>query len=116
MSKEGFYKLEFAGASGVGIGVIVLDTNMVVGCDVGGVVYDGSYERNERTDQLDLKLTLTVPPGMGLVTGVPARDKAHSFWVRTSIPRDFEGTQIFDADTQFGPVRFRIAKIRDFPN
>ncbi len=114
--KEGFYKLEFVGSDGAGVGVIALDTGMVVGCDSGGVVYDGAFVYNARTDRLDLDLTLMVPPGVWLVTGIPAREKAYQFWVRTSIPRNFEGSQIFDASTEFGPVKFRISKIRDFPN
>lgn len=116
MSKEGFYKLEFAGMGGTGFGLLALDTEMVVGCDVGGVTYDGRYAYNARTDRLDLDLTLTVPPGAWLVTGVPPRSNPYEFWVRTSIPRNFEGAQIFAADTEFGPVNFRITKIRSFPD
>ena len=32
-TKEGFYKLEFVGVAGTGVGVLALDSGMVVGAD-----------------------------------------------------------------------------------
>src|SRR5687767_11268168 len=97
-TKEGFYRLEFLGAAGVGVGVIVLEWGMIVGADAGGVIYDGTYSYARREELLDLELTVRVPPGASLVQGVPALALPHSFWARARIPRCFTGTQIFDAD------------------
>ena len=114
-SKEGFYRLQFMGATGqVGAGVIVLDSGIIVGADT-AVTMDGTYSYSERDEMLDLQMTAKVPPGVSLVQGIPALALEHRFWVRARIPKNFTGSQVFDAETQYGPIKFRLEKIRDFP-
>ncbi len=116
MSKEGFYQIRYAGQAGQGVGIMVLDTGLVVGCDVVGGRYDGTYNYNQTTDLLDLEVTVWVPPGTWLVQGIPARSEPYTFQARASIPRNFTGEQAFAGQTEFGPVAFRLTKLRDFPN
>ena len=42
MNKEGFWQIEFRGKDDYGVGVIVLDTLMVVATDTTGALYDGT--------------------------------------------------------------------------
>ncbi|MBF0449009.1 MAG: hypothetical protein HQL67_12470 [Magnetococcales bacterium] len=115
MSKEGFYSIQFRGSSDYGFGVIILDTNMVIGADVGGVLYDGNYTLNDNTHEIDLNVTLTVPAGIALVMGVPPRHEDYTIPIVTSIPRDLGQEKPVLLQTDFGPVNVIFKKIRDFP-
>jgi hypothetical protein len=109
--REGFYKLEFIGAVGWGVGVVVLDTGFVAGADAGGVIYCGTYTHDSGPDELVLDIELRVPPGAQLVTGGQAHPLPRKLRARSRIPRTFSGTQVFNATTDDGPVNYRLTKI-----
>lgn len=44
MSREGFYSVVYGADGEQGMGMLVLDTGMVVGADMTGIIYDGTYE------------------------------------------------------------------------
>jgi hypothetical protein len=115
VSKEGFYQIRYAGPAGQGFGIAVLDSGLVVGVDMVGGRYDGTYKYNQTTDQLDLEVTVWVPPGVWLVQGVPAQSEPHIFKASASISRNWTGEQTFTGDTEFGQVVFWLSKLRDFP-
>jgi hypothetical protein len=113
--KEGFYGIWFQGPAGQGAGIIVLDTNTVVGIDVGGVEYDGEYSYNSRSDMLDLNVKATVPPGVWLVQGVPPQQRPYSFDIIASVPRDLGREHAVTVETPFGPISLIMKKVRNFP-
>ncbi len=114
--KEGFYSITFAGAGGdFGSGVLVLDTGAVIGADVAGVRYDGTYAYNPKTEMIDAKVKLTVPPGVWLVTGVQAQDEEWSFDFEVSFPRETPETP-FRVNIPSGPVNVIIRYLRGFPD
>ena len=114
--KEGFYSITYKGAEGdLGFGILVLDTGAVIGADVAGARYDGTYVYNPKTEMIDTKLKLTVPAGVWLVTGVPAQDKEWSFNFVASFPRETSETP-FRVDTPTGPVNVIIRYLRGFPD
>ena len=114
--KEGFYSIAFIGQTGNhGIGIIVLDTDLVVGVDIGGARYDGTYAYNRKTDQIDADLTLTVPPGVSLVTGALARPDEWGFQFTASFPRETTETPVL-VKTPSGPVNAIIRYLRGFPD
>lgn len=113
--KEGFYSITFTGATGdSGFGIIVLDTGAVIGADATGVRYDGTYVFNPRTDLLEASITVTVPPGVTLVQGVPDRDKEWSFELVAAFPRETSETPVL-VQTPFGPVNVIFRYLRGFP-
>ncbi len=116
MNKEGFWQIEFRGERDHGVGVLVLDTCMIVGTDTTGVTYDGSYEYNPRTDKLDWELTLTVPPGVSLGQDHPAQDRESRMEIKCSLPRDLGHETPVPVKTPTGTVNVIFKKIRDFPD
>ncbi len=113
--KEGFYSIIFTGQTGdYGMGVIVLDTGIIVGADAAGGEYDGEYQYNPRTELIDADVTLTVPPGVALVTEVPAQYQEWSFSFKASFPRETSDTPL-RVDTRVGPVNLIIRFLRTFP-
>ena len=114
--KEGFYSITYAGAGGdLGFGILVFDTLAVIGADVAGGRYDGTYFYNAKTETIDAKLKLTVPAGVPLVTGVQAQDEEWSFEFELSFPRETPETP-FRVDIPSGPVNVIIRYLRGFPD
>jgi hypothetical protein len=54
---DGFFRIAFTGAAGSGFGMLVLRGGVIVGADVGGAMYDGSYTDNSSTQALDFRVT-----------------------------------------------------------
>ena len=114
--KEGFYSIAFTGQTGdSGFGIIVLDTLRVVGADVTGARYDGTYAYNQQTGLIDVDLKLTVPPGVPLVQDIPARPEEWSFDFTASFPKETGETPV-GVNTPFGPVNTIIRYLRAFPD
>jgi len=111
---EGFYSVVFQGIAGNGGGMIVLDTQMVVGADPWGAMYDGTYVINTTTNTIDIDVTVTMPNNIISVTGHPPGSK---FKLKGSIPR---GTLVNHPFTFTAPdgksATVVLNKIRDFPN
>ncbi len=112
--KEGFYSIAFTGQTGdSGFGIFALDTSNVIGADVTGARYDGTYAYNQQTELIDADITLTVPPGVPLVQGVPARPEEWSFNFTASFPSEAKETPV-GVDTPYGPVNTIIRFLRAF--
>lgn len=116
MNKEGFYSIQYQGPKGQGFGLIALDTGTVVGADVTGGLFDGTYNYNHKTEMLDVKITLTVPAGESLVTGAPPQASEYKTTFESSLPRTLgeeKPIQVNGPENQ--PIHVVIKKIRDFP-
>jgi transcriptional regulator with XRE-family HTH domain len=111
---DGMYKLDFRGAQGEGVGVLVLDRGRVYGSDE-GVLYDGTYELSPiKSGYVDAKLYITVPSGIGLVQGVPPQPMQYGFDLECSFMAG--GASQFAVQTPFGPVQASMSFLRPIPN
>jgi hypothetical protein len=81
---DGIYLITFRGRADWGMGMLILQRGVITGADTGGALYDGSYL--ECGANLQLKLTLTVPPGATLVQGTPAQPNQYSISSETTLP------------------------------
>jgi len=106
-----FHAISFTGVAGWGTGVLVFDTdsNLVVGADSGGVIYDGQFTVEH--GRLTARVQATVPAGTALVTGVPPSNQPSTFTVNISIPMD-DMLNVVPVDTPVGPVRIQLRQIR----
>src|ERR1700730_16254276 len=69
---EGFFRIAFTGATGTGLGILVVHKGSIVGADTGGGIYDGSYIENAGTQTLEFVITMSLPAGVAPVqTGIP---------------------------------------------
>jgi hypothetical protein len=82
---DGIYSITFRGRADWGLGVIILQHGLITGADAAGVLYDGSYL--ERDSNVEVKLTMTVPPGVTLVQGTAAQPKTYSISTEVTIPK-----------------------------
>ena len=111
--REGFYKLDYLGRTGMGFAVIALDTDMVVGADPFGGVYDGTFQWNERTQLLDVKVKVKVPEGVWVVQGQTAGPGGLEFDAECSFPRAPDNRPVM-ARTSLGDVAVQISLLRAF--
>jgi hypothetical protein len=116
MNREGFYTLFFQGAAGWGGAILVLDTGLVVGADGGGGTYDGKYQYNPATNNLDLDIEVTMAPGSQSVLGVKAGSQPLKLPFKISIPRgQFTGMKHRIQGPGGSTLDIVLNKIRDFP-
>jgi len=116
MNREGFYQIAFSGVADSGFGILVFDTGAIVGVDVGGVTYDGTYSYNQRSDEIDASIDVWVPPGVPLVQGARPTTDSFRFVLQASLPRDLGKEKPVRVETPLGPVNVVFKKLRDFPN
>lgn len=112
--REGFYSITYGAAAGQGFGMIALDTGRVVGADVVGGRYDGSYQFNPRTGMLDLDVMVTVPPGAWVVQGGQSRPTSWTFGIKAAVPAETPSHAI-SVHTELGPVAVIFRFLRPFP-
>ena len=111
MLENGLYRINFAGATGWGDGVLVLQNGTITGCDVGTVQYDGSYSFDNQKQVNKIELVIGVPPYGELVTGFTAGAVGAKLPVIAECPRpDPEAN--FVASVNGRPVTGKIQKLR----
>ncbi len=112
---EGFYAIYYTGRFGSGFGVLVLKEGIITGADAAGGFYDGEYSTDEGTKNLKGTIKMTVPPGVPLVTGIPAGQQSYTLEFPISAPLDSIEQKLLRVETPTGPVNVNLKKIRDFP-
>lgn len=108
---EGFYSVTYQGSGGLGVAVLVLNDGRVVGADAAGGLYDGQYRSHG--DGVGVTVTVTIPPGTSLVTGVPPQPQAYTFPINTKLPVNFGGGHAVSVQTPTGIVQAVFKKLRD---
>lgn len=112
---EGFFRIAFTGATGSGLGVLVLHNGSVVGADAGGGIYEGSYTENPDAQALEFAIRLTMPAGsMPVQTGIPLGTPM-SVPISASLQQDqICGGRPVLVQMPLGPVNVLFTKLRDF--
>lgn len=110
---EGMYLFTYQGRTGTGAGVLVLTDGRAFGTDT-GVQYDGTYAPSpSRPGFVDVRLRATVPPGIGLVQGVPAQPAPYWFDLTCTFPA--RGSADLEIPTPYGAVRVKVKFLRGVP-
>ncbi len=81
---DGIYSVTFRGAVDWGVGMLLLRQGRIVGADVSGILFDGTYR--DVNDALVVEVAMTVPPGATLVQGTSAKPQPYKVEFRASIP------------------------------
>ncbi|MDE0942145.1 MAG: hypothetical protein OSB58_06865 [Alphaproteobacteria bacterium] len=113
MNREGFWTFRYAGNHGSGYGMFALETGIIVGADVMGGTWDGTYEIVDKHFHLDLAVTF--PPGTtDVITGATSTTE-HTERLTLALPNDFEERDI-TVQTSRGPLAVNCRKIRGWPD
>jgi hypothetical protein len=108
---DGIYTITFRGATGWGMGLLLLQYGTVTGADSAGALYDGRFQ--DETDSLVLDVKMTVPPGVALVQGSIPRATPYEVPFRASISkRAIEFSEPTLIDLPPGPVNVIVKCLR----
>jgi hypothetical protein len=109
-----FYLMRYVGTAGQGGGALYVGKGIVVGVDVMGGKYDGSY--TEKGGQMKGTVRLTAPTaGAHLVTGQNVAG-GQSFDLHFDLPADFaNGRPQIITGVGGQPVQVTFEKLKDLP-
>lgn len=112
---EGFFRIAYTGMSGSGFGMVVLQNGNVIGADVSGGVYDGTYSEDQETGKISFSVNLAAPAGVPLVqTGVVLASPLDISITASLEFADISGERPVLFETALGPVNVILKKLRDF--
>ena len=112
---NGFFAIYYTGVGGSGIGVIAIRDGVIVGADMTGGRYDGTYSENPGTGNFDAKIRMSYLPGTSLVTGALAGPQPLHLDMTTTLPVDLGSEKPLRLDTPTGPINVIFRKLREFP-
>jgi T3SS negative regulator,GrlR len=68
--KDGMYGIQFAGAVGTGMGMLVFENGRIYGADEGHGKYDGTYVANPSSGMVDVNIRVQMPANRTSVVGL----------------------------------------------
>lgn len=103
--QDGFYRVDFAGASDSGIGAFAVVRGTVAGLDAAGVTYKGTYQ----AEGADLVGTMSVSaaPGTLLINGTTAGPMGAQFEVTLRA----RSNGLVEVQSPLGAIRGRMSLI-----
>ena len=104
----------YTGAAGHGHSVFVMKDGLIIGADAVGGMLDGTYE-DIGDGNLDVSVTLKVPAGAALVTGVIAAREPLKQQIAAKLPVDFSNGSPIGIQTPTGPINVVFKRLRDIP-
>jgi hypothetical protein len=111
---EGYFRIAFTGSAGSGLGILVLRDGVVVGADIGGVSYDGTYTEDVATKDVIFNVTMSAPAGVTPVqTGVPLAAPASIPLAGAIKQDDLRDNRPTLVNGPLGAVNVIFTKIRD---
>lgn len=112
-SMDGFYAGYFTAKAGNGLAMFVFREGVIVGSDILGVTFDGSYRLNANRDGFNGRVTITAPPGGTLIQGISTGPEGLVYRVDVEFPLNFNNLPYLKLDTPYGPVNLKLVKVRD---
>lgn len=108
---DGFYVAFVTGTGGQGIALFVFRDGVVVGSDMAGVKYDGSYRLIDGGLGLEVTARVRAPGGVNLVQGRVTPPEGYSYSLTIRVPLG-EESSFFRVETPLGPVNAKLVKLR----
>ena len=109
---DGFFSMEYAGATGNGIGLLALKSGKIIGVDASGGKYSGEYKVTNSL--FEGVIHLDVPGGHNLVTGY-SQPQDYRVTIPLRLPADLGSGKPMRIQTNTGPVTVAIRRLSDIP-
>jgi len=106
------YALRYVGQTGIGAGCIYFGRGRVLGIDVRGVKFDGTYI--EQDNRLKASISMHVPAGSTLVIGLRVNQDT-TIALTADWPADFADGKPQQMIFQGRPVAVTLTKLGDIP-
>jgi hypothetical protein len=108
MINEGIYRIVFGGSYSSGVGLLMLRQGTLVGTDVQGATYCGTY-RELAGNEVAIHLEVTVPANTPLVTGEHARSAPWVMPIDTTLRANFASGMPITIKTEAGIVSVTLS-------
>ena len=103
--------MNYVGQAGAGTTTLIFEAQTISGFDTFGRTYDGTYTR-EDSGSFRVSVMVTVPPAVGMVTGIPGQAAAQSFLIEEQLPATFANSTPVTISVNGQPVQVAFVKIR----
>jgi hypothetical protein len=110
-SIDGFYAAYLTGSSGQGFCMLVFKDGIIVGADVMGAKYDGTF--TESDGGFAATLRVSIPPNTRLVQGPTIGPQGDDWEIDMQLPVDFLSQPFIRINSKHGPVNAKLVKLRD---
>lgn len=110
-SIDGFYAAYLTGSFGQGLVMLIFRHGVIVGIDVAGAKYDGTYTDAGAT--FDVKLSIWLPPNILLVQGANTGPQGDNSELAFQLPANFSSQPYIRVDAKHGPVNVKLTKLRE---
>jgi hypothetical protein len=110
-SINGIYAAYLTGSAGQGFAMLVFRNGTIVGVDVVGANYDGTY--SDTGSGLSVKLKVSLPANTLLVQGVSTGPQGDKSELEFQIPTDFLSRPFIRIDAKHGPVNVKLVRLRE---
>jgi hypothetical protein len=110
-SINGFYAAYLTGSAGQGFAMLVFRNGTIVGVDVAGARYDGTY--GDAGSAFSIKLKVALPPNTLLVQGVSTGPQGDNSELEFQLPVNFLSQPFLRINAKHGPVNVRLVKLRE---
>ena len=111
---DGIYAGYMAGTGGNGLALFTLMGGVLVGADMGGVIFDGAYSEDP-DGGFSGSVVVKVPAGVTVIQGVTAPPQGLRYEVPLRMPTNFLAEPYFEITTPLGKINARLQKLRDLP-
>lgn len=98
-------------AGGSGLALFLLRAGVLVGADLGGVQFDGTYEQDKEGVYTG-SVVVRVPAGVTVIQGVTAPPAGLKYEVPLRLPANFAEEPFIEITTPLGKVNARLQKLR----
>ena len=110
---DGIYTAYFTGTHGQSLAMIIFREGVILGSDIGGGQYDGSYVLDENRKIVNIDLEFKGLAGELTITGVAATDTPITSIVRFQLPVPIRSEQIHRIETPIGVINARFELMRN---
>lgn len=111
--KNSIYTVYITGTSGNSIAMLIFLNGTISGADIGGGIYDGTYNEIDGGQFIEGRILFTLPINVSSVVGIPPQSEPTSFEVPIRLPSNLDHDQIYRIETPAGPINTRFIKTRD---
>jgi transcriptional regulator with XRE-family HTH domain len=74
---EGTYRFDYEFEGRFGTGIALLEGGKILGEDIGDATYNGEYQYNRLTGKIEIAVSMKIPAGGQLVTGLAVTNDGH---------------------------------------
>lgn len=112
---DGIYLVNYTGRQGIGAATMTLSSGQIVGVDVAGGEYEGTYKL--QNENIVGNIVMHVPAGVYLVTGAPISPVPYTVPISFAFPAAIKVNQVIQTQIQLptGPVNANVKKVKSLP-